>query len=115
MKIILRRIREKNTPFLRVLKYFFHIYSLVALVCLMMCPAVHALGKDPIDHIVIKGKNDIQGVLHKTVKKTYSLKLVQYPCSKSDGLVRENQNLSARSLKRVNPSIVFLETTRLIL
>ena len=115
MKVILRIIQRSNIPLFRVLKYLSHTYALIALICFMMCPAVHYLGEETVDHIVIKGRTGIQSVLNKTDKKTTSLKLVLYSGSGLVSFVEENQKVFTYSSKAFNPSITFLKTTRLIL
>ena len=115
MRTILRRIKRNNTLSLKALKYFFHIYSLFALIGFVMCPAIQNLGGGSIDNIVIKGRTGAQSVLHKTDKKTTSLKFVFYSGSELESSVRENQNISTYSSIAFNPAITSLATTRLIL
>ncbi len=115
MEAILRRIKRNNTLLLRVLKYFFHAYAMLALIGLLMCPAFHSLGEGTIDHNVIKGRTGIQSVLYKADKKAAPFKLDLYSDPGLDSVVRENQNTNACSSKIFNTSTTFLATTRLIL
>ena len=115
MKNILVKIKKGNPSLHRVLKYFFHTYFLIALICLMVCHVTHELGMGTVEHIVIKGRPGIQSVLHKIEKKTTSLNPVLYFFQELDNIARTNQNIFKYSSKELKPSISFVATTRLIL
>ena len=115
MKNILKKIKKGNPSLHRVLKYFFHTYFLIALICLMVCHVTHDLGMGTVEHIVIKGRPGIQSVLHKIEKKTTSLNPVLYSFQELDSIARANQHTNTCSSKIFNPSTTFLATTRLIL